>query len=101
MLEKMNDFFNGRVRGYEEHQLTAIAYAREFYPFTAECLPDKAGASVLDLGCGTGLELGYYFARNPAAKVTGIDMAGGGRAGFTSAVVLKSRGATATIKATK
>lgn len=31
---------------------------------------------MLDLGCGTGLELGYYFARNPTAAVTGIDLAG-------------------------
>ena len=32
---------------------------------------------VLDLGCGTGLELEYYFPRNPAARVTGIDLAPG------------------------
>ena len=28
-----------------------------------------------DLGCGTGLELGYYFELNPTARITGIDMA--------------------------
>lgn len=32
------------------------------------------GAAVLDLGCGTGLELEYYFKFNPAAKITGIDL---------------------------
>jgi tRNA (cmo5U34)-methyltransferase len=32
---------------------------------------------VLDLGCGTGLELKYYFARNPRASVVGIDLARG------------------------
>lgn len=37
----------------------------------------KAGAKILDLGCGTGLELGFYFARNPTAKITGIDLAAG------------------------
>lgn len=31
-------------------------------------------ASVLDLGCGTGLELGYYFALNGSASVVGIDL---------------------------
>ena len=49
------------LQGYEDHQLTSIASAREFYPFTAACLPQTAGAKILDLGCGTGLELGYYF----------------------------------------
>ena len=38
--------------------------------------PKNAHARVLDLGCGTGLELGYYYARNPTAAVTGIDLAG-------------------------
>lgn len=76
MLEKMSDFFNRRLDGYEEHQLHAIEQAEIFYPFTAEQLPANAHARVLDLGCGTGLELGYYFARNPTAAVTGIDLAG-------------------------
>ncbi len=77
MLEKMGAFFEARLEGYEEHQLTSIDSAREFYPFTASCLPQSAEACVLDLGCGTGLELGYYFERVPTAKVTGIDLARG------------------------
>ena len=75
-LEKMGDFFNARLNGYEEHQLTAIEKAREFYPATAACLPARPDARILDLGCGTGLELGYYFELNPTAQVTGIDLAG-------------------------
>lgn len=75
MLEKMDAFFNNRLDGYEEHQLNTIEGAREFYPFTASLLPMGEDARVLDLGCGTGLELGYFFAYNPAARVTGIDMA--------------------------
>ena len=77
MLEKMGEFFDSRLEGYEEHQLTGIASAQEFYPFTAECLPRTPGARILDLGCGTGLELGYYFELAPAAIVTGIDLAPG------------------------
>lgn len=77
MLEKMGEFFDNRLDGYEEHQLTCIDSAQEFYPFTAVCLPMEAGARVLDLGCGTGLELGYYFEKNETAKVTGIDLAPG------------------------
>ena len=82
MLEKMGEFFDSRLEGYEEHQLTCIESARDFYPFTAGCLPQDKNASVLDLGCGTGLELDYYFKLNPAAKVTGIDLAPGMLAAF-------------------
>lgn len=76
MLEEMGAFFDARLEGYEEHQLTCIAGAEEFYPFTARCLPGGR-AEILDLGCGTGLELNDYFALAPEAKVTGIDLAPG------------------------
>ena len=77
MLEKMGAFFEARLDGYDEHMLTNIESAREFYPFTARQLPKEPGARILDLGCGTGLELAEYFALNPGAKVTGIDLASG------------------------
>ena len=77
MLEKMGDFFDSRTEGYEEHQLNTIDFAKEFYPFTAGCLPEESGTKILDLGCGTGLELDEFFAINPDAKVTGIDLAAG------------------------
>ena len=41
-----------------------------FYPFTANCLPQVPGTRLLDLGCGTGLELGYYFETVPSAVIT-------------------------------
>lgn len=74
MLEKMDAFFEARLDGYDAHMLQNIAGAMEFYPFTAENLPTHADAAILDLGCGTGLELEYYFACNPTARVTGIDL---------------------------
>jgi tRNA (cmo5U34)-methyltransferase len=74
-LEKMDEFFNNRLEGYEEHQLNCIDSAKEFYPFTASLLPSIPGAKILDLGCGTGLELNEYFKINPHATVTGIDLA--------------------------
>ena len=77
MLEKMNEFFDSRIDGYEEHMLNNIVSAQEFYPFTASLLPKDANAKILDLGCGTGLELDYYFKINPSADVTGIDLASG------------------------
>ena len=65
------------MEGYEAHQLNIIDDAGEFYPFTAGLLPQTPGARVLDLGCGTGLELGYYFETVPTARVTGVDLAPG------------------------
>ncbi len=72
-LEEMAAFFERRIDGYDAHMLRDIEGAAEFYPFTAACLPDGP-AAVLDLGCGTGLELDAYFRRNPAARVTGLDL---------------------------
>ena len=77
MLEKMAEFFDSRLDDYEEHMLDCIESAREFYPFTAQQLPKTPGALVLDLGCGTGLELDEYYVLNPEAEVTGIDLAPG------------------------
>lgn len=77
MLEEMGAFFDSRLEEYEKHQLTAIASAGEFYPFTARHLPLRPGAEILDLGCGTGLELEGYFPLNPTARVTGVDLAEG------------------------
>ena len=74
MLEKMNDFFTARVDGYDEHMKSNIEGASDFYRYTAELLPNDAGAKVLDLGCGTGLELEEFFKVNPEASVTGIDL---------------------------
>lgn len=73
-LEKMDEFFERRIDGYDEHMLRDIEGATEFYPFTASLLPTKDGAAVLDLGCGTGLELEWYLKLSPSAHVTGIDM---------------------------
>ena len=77
MLEKMDVFFENRLKEYDQHQLSCIECAQEFYSFTAKCLPEKSGIHLLDLGCGTGLELEEYFQYNPRAKVTGIDLSAG------------------------
>lgn len=74
MLEKMDEFFENRLSDYDEHMLADIEGAGEFYKFTASLLPPEPGTQVLDLGCGTGLELEKYFAVNPLAHVTGIDL---------------------------
>ena len=77
MLEKMSDFFEARLDGYDEHMMTNIEYASEFYPFTAKQLPTAENCCILDLGCGTGLELEEYYPLNPSAKITGVDLSQG------------------------
>jgi tRNA (cmo5U34)-methyltransferase len=74
MLEKMSEFFENRLDSYDNHMLTEIEKADEFYPFTASLLPKDENAKILDLGCGTGLELREYYLRCPDAAVTGIDL---------------------------
>ena len=74
MLEKMDDFFTARVDGYDEHMKSNIEGASKFYNFTASLLPMEKDKRILDLGCGTGLELEELFQMNPYAKVTGIDL---------------------------
>ena len=77
MLERMSDFFEARLPGYDEHMLTNIDSAAAFYPFTAKQLPTAEYCHILDLGCGTGLELEEYYPLNPSARVTGIDLSQG------------------------
>lgn len=74
MLERMDAFFEKRLDGYDEHMRREVDDEGQFYAFTAAQLPKAEGAKVLDLGCGTGLELEDYFVLNPAAKITGIDL---------------------------
>jgi len=60
--------------GYDEHMMTAIEGAAEFYKFTAAKLPLKKSCTILDLGCGTGIELESYLTLNPSADIWGIDI---------------------------
>ena len=92
-LEKMAAFFEARLDGYDDHMLHNIESAAEFYPFTASLLPTEEGAAVLDLGCGTGLELEFYFGINPTARITGIDLS----AGMLEALRAKFPGKTLTL----
>ena len=71
----MGDFFDKRLSEYDNHQMTCLDSAEKFYLFTARCLSAGAKSCILDLECGTGLELERYFMLNLSAKVVGIDLA--------------------------
>lgn len=68
-LESMDGFFTARLEGYEEH----MAVWEKAYSRAAALLEEGCGP-LLDLGCGTGLELDRIFARWPELCVTGIDL---------------------------
>lgn len=76
MIEKMADFFDARVEGYEAHMFENVGSADVYYRETAKCFPMMKGMKLLDLGCGTGLELDELFPIMPDMQVTGVDMSG-------------------------
>lgn len=71
-LEEMSAFFAARVDGYDEHMINDVGCA-QCYEIIPDILP-KDTSSLLDLGCGTGLELHWIFKRFPDISVTGIDL---------------------------
>lgn len=71
--EPMATFFTQRVERYDEHMRREVEGGAQGYRRMAESLP--AGVkNLLDLGCGTGLELEEIFRRFPSLAVTGIDL---------------------------
>jgi len=73
MLEEMSAFFTARLDGYDQHMLRDVDGCREGYEAMALLLPENT-KKLLDLGCGTGLELDFIFPRLPDLAVTGIDL---------------------------
>lgn len=67
--ENMAAFFDRRISDYEEH----MSFWNEHYRRVAELMP-AAAKTLLDLGCGTGLELDRIFERLPDIHVTAIDL---------------------------
>ena len=68
-LEEMGSFFEKQVDGYEEH----MSVWKEAYRKMALLVPEGT-ENILDLGCGTGLELDEIFKVKPEVCVTGIDL---------------------------
>jgi len=72
-LEKMDDFFTTRVEDYDEHMTNNVTGCAEGYQKMANLVSPNT-QKLLDLGCGTGLELAPIFRKIPNVSVTGVDM---------------------------
>jgi len=71
--ENMELFFDKRASGYNEHMLrdggiNDYIKLGSFIPATQEPV------SILDIGCGTGIELSYIWKKAPNAHITCIDL---------------------------
>ncbi|MDZ7844664.1 MAG: class I SAM-dependent methyltransferase [Anaerolineales bacterium] len=76
--EEMAEFFNQRSKGYDQHMEENVDGFSDFYHQVAKPLPEtKQELRILDLGCGTGLELEGVFQRVPNAQITAVDLSPG------------------------
>jgi len=75
MSERMAEFFDTRAMGYDDHMRVNIDNFEEFYTAVTSAIREDPGKkNVLDLGCGTGLELQGIFKQLPKAVVTCNDI---------------------------
>jgi tRNA (cmo5U34)-methyltransferase len=73
--EKMNYFFNQRADVYDTHMQNTIISFNDFYKKISDPIGVRDdNIEILDLGCGTGIELRYLFDKNPKIKITGVDL---------------------------
>lgn len=74
-IEKMKDFFNKRAASYDNHMKSNVKDFNSFYSHIAtEIKETDQPISILDIGCGTGLELEYIFQKTPHTKVSCLDL---------------------------
>ena len=73
-LEHMDSYFDERVEIYDEiHQQTGISWGIQIRDMVADYLPENS-IRILDLGCGTGLELEGVLKKVPNAKIECLDL---------------------------
>jgi tRNA (cmo5U34)-methyltransferase len=73
--EQMAAFFDRRADSYDAHMRRVVTDFDGFYRAVAQPIERTEKAiTILDLGCGTGLELGFIFDRAPNGQVTAVDL---------------------------
>jgi tRNA (cmo5U34)-methyltransferase len=76
--EEMASFFNERASGYEEHMKETVESFDKYYACVSKPIDNTQNMiEILDLGCGTGLEIESILKKTPNARITCIDMSEG------------------------
>ncbi len=75
--EEMGVFFDRRIEGYNQHMRDGLyTYESDFMSLFEPIPQTNDRITVLDLGCGTGIELEFIFRKAPNAYIVGIDVSG-------------------------
>jgi tRNA (cmo5U34)-methyltransferase len=73
--EEMSDFFDIRASSYEDHMRQTIVSFDDFYSCISKPIEySEEKIKILDLGCGTGLEINWILKKAPNAYITGVDV---------------------------
>ncbi|MDF2672008.1 MAG: SAM-dependent methyltransferase [Clostridiales bacterium] len=76
--EEMASFFNKRANGYEEHMKETVESFDKYYISVSNSIDNTQDViEILDIGCGTGLEIEGILKKAPNARITCIDMSEG------------------------
>ena len=75
--EAMASFFDARAGGYNDHMHGNRNMDRLYEALAAQIPVTQEPIAILDLGCGTGMELAAVFRRAPNARITGLDISVG------------------------
>ena len=76
--EEMGAFFDLRAAGYDDYLrdevFTSTTFCEFYKAVSAPIESTDTPLNILDLGCGTGLELEALLERAPNALITGVDL---------------------------
>ena len=76
--EVMGAFFDARATGYDDHMrdyiFTDATFAQFYQAVSLPISETDEPLNILDLGCGTGLEIEFLLSRVPNALITGVDL---------------------------
>ena len=76
--EPMHSFFDARAEGYDQHMQANVVDYEEFYSSIAEPIAfTEKPLTIMDIGCGTGIELSYILDKAPNAKIYCNDISSG------------------------
>ena len=75
--ETMGAFFDARAESYNDHMLSELDDEGDYEKLGAYFPKTDEAIRILDIGCGTGIELDYIWVRSPNAHITCVDVSSG------------------------